>query len=111
MAAVTADTKTAKPTMTARIMRRSRVSPGCACDPAYRRTPFPAKCHKNLGDQPRPQQGSGAKVLRQFEPLRLIIRTDAAAVKLVGPRQHLLIDQPADDLAVLEDERHFARAY
>src|SRR5580692_11285500 len=54
---------------------------------------------------------SGAKVLRQFEPLRLVIRADARAVKLVRPRQHFLVDQAADDLAVLEDERHFARAH
>src|SRR2546421_1688982 len=25
--------------------------------------------------------------------------------------EHLLVDEPADDLAVLEDERHFARAH
>src|SRR5580704_7087877 len=52
-----------------------------------------------------------AKMLRQFEALRLIVRADAAAVKLVRPRQHFLVDQAADDLAVLEDERHFARAH
>ena len=54
---------------------------------------------------------SGAEVLRQFEPLRLIVRADAGAVKLVGTRQHFFVDQPADDLAVFEDERHFARAH
>src|SRR6202030_2302996 len=54
---------------------------------------------------------SGAKVLRQFEALRLVIRADARAVKLVRPRQHFLVDQAADDLAVFEDERHFARAH
>src|SRR5580658_7378829 len=54
---------------------------------------------------------SDAKVLRQFEALRLVIRADAGAVKLVRPRQHFLVHQAADDLAVLEDERHFARAH
>src|SRR5208282_378607 len=33
LAPATADTKTAKPTMIARIMRRPRVSPGCPCHP------------------------------------------------------------------------------
>src|SRR5271157_5993391 len=54
---------------------------------------------------------SGAKVLRQFEALGLVVRADAAAVKLVRPRQHFLVHQTADDLAVLENERHFARAH
>src|ERR1700733_13588577 len=51
------------------------------------------------------------KILRQFEACRLIVRADAAAVKLVRPRQHLFVHQAADDLTVLEDERHFARAH
>src|ERR1700675_702510 len=54
---------------------------------------------------------SGAKVLRQFEALRLVIRADAAAVKLVRPRQHFLVHQTADDLAVFKNERHFARTH
>src|SRR5271165_1427056 len=54
---------------------------------------------------------SAAKVLRQFEALSLIVRADAGAVKLIGPRQHFLVDQPADDLAVFEDERHLARPH
>src|ERR1700738_5044437 len=29
----------------------------------------------------------------------------------MGPPRHLLIAQPADDLAVFEDERHLPRAY
>src|SRR5579862_4341917 len=53
----------------------------------------------------------GTKVLRQFEALRLIVRADTAAVKLVWTRQHSFVDKPADDLAVFEDERHFARAH
>src|SRR3982074_2472167 len=50
-------------------------------------------------------------MLAQLQALRLIVRADALAVHGVGPRQHFLEAQPADDLAVLEDERHFARAY
>src|SRR5712691_6844962 len=50
-------------------------------------------------------------MLAQLQALRLIIRADALAVHGSGPRQHFLIYQPADDLAVLEDERHFARAH
>src|SRR6202171_4729995 len=54
---------------------------------------------------------SGAKVLRQLEALGLVIRADAAAVKLVRPRQHFLVHQTADDLAVFKNERHFARTH
>src|SRR6267154_977661 len=50
-------------------------------------------------------------MLAQLQALRLIVRADALAVHGVGPRQHFLVYQPADDLAVLEDERHFARAH
>ncbi len=50
-------------------------------------------------------------MFRQFEALRLVVRTDAGAVKLVRSRQHLLVGQTADNLAVFEDERHFARAH
>ena len=50
-------------------------------------------------------------MLGQLEALRLVVRADAHAVERRWPRQHLLIDQTADDLAVLEDERHLARAH
>jgi hypothetical protein len=50
-------------------------------------------------------------MLAQLQALRLIVRADAGAVELVRARDHLLIDQPADDLAVIEDERHLARAH
>ena len=50
-------------------------------------------------------------MLGELQALRLIIRANALAVKLPRPRQHLLIDETADDLAVLQDERHFARAH
>src|SRR3954471_3597598 len=51
------------------------------------------------------------EMLGELQPLRLVVRADTLAVQGVGPRQHLLVDQPADDLAVLEDERHLARAH
>src|SRR5262249_61666932 len=52
-----------------------------------------------------------AEMLRQLEPLRLVVRADAFAVERVRPRQHFLVDEPTDDLPVLEDEGHFARAH
>src|SRR6266700_7114891 len=50
-------------------------------------------------------------MLRELQALGLVVRADAIAVELARPRQHLLIDQAADGLAVLEDERHLARAH
>src|SRR6202790_1639529 len=50
-------------------------------------------------------------MLAQLQALRLVVRADALAVEGVGPRQHFLVDQAPDDLAVLEDEWHLARAY
>src|SRR5512140_2633434 len=55
--------------------------------------------------------GSTAEMLRQFQMLRLIVRADALAVERVGPRHHVLVDKPADNLAIFENEWHFARAY
>src|SRR5277367_2271889 len=52
-----------------------------------------------------------AEVLRKLQALRLIVRTDALTVHRIGPSQHFFVDQAADDLAVLENERHFARAH
>src|SRR5947208_12692209 len=51
------------------------------------------------------------KMLAQLEALRLIVGADALAVQGIGPRQHLFVDQAADDLAMLQDERHLARAH
>src|SRR5580704_3522390 len=56
-------------------------------------------------------ENSGAEMLGQLQPLRLIVGANALAVHGVGPRQHFLVDEAADDLAVLEDERHFAQAH
>src|SRR5277367_1815461 len=52
-----------------------------------------------------------AEVLRKLQALRLIVRTDALTVHRIGPSQHFFVDQAADDLAVLENERYFARAH
>src|SRR5713226_3468009 len=57
------------------------------------------------------RHASRPEMLRQLEALRLVVRADALAVELVGPRQHPLVDQAADGLAVLQDERHLARAH
>src|SRR5258707_14188079 len=54
---------------------------------------------------------SHPKMLAQLQALRLIVGADALAVHGMGPGQHFLIYQPADDLAVLEDERHFTRTH
>src|SRR5947207_80251 len=66
-------------------------------------------------EQPGPERtGSPAlrpEMLRELQALGLVVRADAFAVKLAGPRQHPLIDQAPDGLAVLEDERHLARAH
>src|SRR5436305_11825973 len=44
----------------------------------------------------------------ELQALRLIVRADALAVKRVRPRQHLFIDKAANDLPVLQNERHLA---
>src|SRR3954447_15456701 len=54
---------------------------------------------------------SNPEMFRQLEALRLVVGADALAIHRRGPRQHLLVDEAADDLAVLEDERHLARAH
>src|ERR1700756_2187492 len=54
---------------------------------------------------------SNPKMFAQLQALRLVVRADALAVHGLGPRQHFFVNQTADDLAMLEDERHFARAH
>src|SRR5262249_49923378 len=54
---------------------------------------------------------SHLEVLAELQALRLIVRPDAHAIERVGPRQHPLEYQAADDLAVLQDERHLARTH
>ena len=50
-------------------------------------------------------------MLGELQPLRLVVRADALAIHRIRPRQHFFVDQPADDLAVLQDERDLARAH
>src|SRR6266852_619164 len=52
-----------------------------------------------------------AEMLRELEPLRLVVRAEALAVERCGPLQHSFIDQAADNLSVLQNEGYFARAY
>src|SRR6478736_3958387 len=54
---------------------------------------------------------SHPEMFAQLQALRLIVRADAVAVHGIRPRQHFFVHQPADDLAVFEDERHLARAH
>src|SRR5262245_11751667 len=51
------------------------------------------------------------EMLGQLQALRLVVRTDALSVERVGPSEHLLVDEAADDLPMLEDERNLARAH
>src|SRR5438128_2145987 len=51
------------------------------------------------------------EMLGELQALRLIVRADPLAVKRVGPRNHLLVGEAADDLSVLQDEGHLARAH
>jgi hypothetical protein len=50
-------------------------------------------------------------MLAQLQSLGLVVGADALAVDGVGPRQRFLVDQPADDLAVLENERRTFENY
>jgi hypothetical protein len=50
-------------------------------------------------------------MLRQLQALRLVVRAEVGAVERLRPRQHVLVDQPADDLPVLQDERHLVTAH
>src|SRR5215467_11385915 len=45
-------------------------------------------------------------MLGQLQALGLVIRADAPAIEGIRPREHLLVDQAADDLAVLDNEWH-----
>jgi len=47
-------------------------------------------------------------MLGQPQVLRLVIRADALAVESIGPGHHAFVDQAADDLAMLDNERHLA---
>lgn len=51
-----------------------------------------------------------SKMLRELERLALVVRFEVGTVEGVRSCCHVLIDQPADDLAVLDDEGHIPRA-
>src|SRR3954471_14738164 len=63
------------------------------------------------GTKWRRQKYLNPKMLAQLQALGLVVRADALAVHGVGTRQHFFVDEAADDLAVLENERHLARAH
>src|SRR5437868_5431488 len=50
-------------------------------------------------------------MLRELQPLRLIVRADALSIERLRPSDHPLVDQTPDDLPVLQDERHLTRAH
>src|SRR6266481_3804055 len=50
-------------------------------------------------------------MLGQCQPLALIRRADGAAVELVRAGDQALVDEAAEDLAVLDQERHLVRAH
>src|SRR5262245_14767208 len=92
----------------------SRVSTGTMLMPRAR---FHEACGADARARPgtRPVPAAGllrrAEMLGELEALGLVVGADALAVELGRALQHLLVDQPADGLAVLEDERHLARAH
>src|SRR4249920_2852100 len=51
------------------------------------------------------------EVFGEFQALCLVIRTNALAVQFFWPREHLLKNQTADDLAMFKDEGDFARTH
>jgi hypothetical protein len=53
----------------------------------------------------------GPEVLCQFQSLRLVIRANRLAIEPCGSGEHPLVDQAADDLTMLENERHLARTH
>src|SRR5579859_1321612 len=57
-----------------------------------------------------PRRLVALELLAEAQALALVIRADALAVELVRPLGQPLIDEPADHLAVLDQERHLMRA-
>src|SRR5436305_4536040 len=47
----------------------------------------------------------------ELQALRLIVRADALAIQRVRARQHSLVNEPPDDLPMLQNKRHFARTH
>ena len=56
------------------------------------------------------RNGPSAEMLGELQALRLIVRTAAGAVEHGRTPRHVLIDEAADELAVLQDERHLVAA-
>src|SRR5262245_30089563 len=50
-------------------------------------------------------------MLGELQALRLIVRTDALAVQFLRPCKHFLVDQTADNLSMLKNERHLSRTH
>ena len=55
-------------------------------------------------------RGLNAEMLRELESLRLIVGPNAHPVEPLGTFKHPLVNKPANDLAVLENEGNLARA-
>lgn len=55
-------------------------------------------------------RGLNPEMLRELESLRLIVGPDAHPVEALGSLKHPLVNKPANDLAVLKNERNLARA-
>jgi hypothetical protein len=53
---------------------------------------------------------SAAEMLGELQALSLVVRPEIRPYSASG-RSHPLVDQPADDLAVLENERHLVAAH
>src|SRR5918998_649661 len=63
---------------------------------------------------PSPQGGGERRLrpemLRKLQGLTLVVRARARPVEHARPLGHALVDEAADDLAVLQDEGHVAGA-
>lgn len=55
-------------------------------------------------DHPRRAHLIRPELLGQFQPLSLIVRGNTGTIQRFGPLGHTLVNQPPDDLAVLQDE-------
>src|SRR5262245_18484748 len=51
------------------------------------------------------------EVLGELQALRLVVRGEVTAVDHLGRRRELLVDEAADDLPVLQNERHLVRSH
>src|SRR5271166_3792902 len=73
--------------------------------PPSRFTQTPARRRVDLG------LAEFLEMLRQRQALALVGGADRGAVELVGSGDQPLVDETADDLTVLDQERHLVRAY